>query len=213
VDFGSPLDWWSRSGGKKRSDSSTWAGATRPAPPSTTSRSCPSVTTAPASTSTSALPAPRILRLSKGFSVPPPPQWYGLLTDITYTWRVRTSSASSFVALDDASWSPFAERRFKTPAVSSATITAVSPAGGSTVSSRTRTLQWADPRLLLPPRPTATPCPPPSPWSRAPRTSGWSARGCRVMGRRSGGRRCSGSVRGRRALTRIPAAFITYKLY
>ena len=50
------------------------------------------------------------------------------------------------MALDDASWTPFAERRFKTPAVSSATITAVSPAAGSTVSSRTPTLQWADTR-------------------------------------------------------------------
>ena len=66
--------------------------------------------------------------------------------------RVRTSSASTFVSLDDASWSRIlslskgAERRFKTPAVSSGTISAVSPAAGSTVGSRTSVLQWADSR-------------------------------------------------------------------
>jgi len=53
------------------------------------------------------------------------------------------------VSLDDASWSPFAERGFKTPAVSSATISVVSPVAGSSVSTRTPTLQWADSRSDL----------------------------------------------------------------
>ena len=37
------------------------------------------------------------------FPIPAPPQWYGLLPDITYTWQVRVSDASTFIALDDPS--------------------------------------------------------------------------------------------------------------
>ena len=114
--------------------------------------------------------------------MPAPPQWYGLLPDITYTWRVRTSGATTFVGLDDPSWSPFAERRFRTPAVSSATISAVSPAAGSTVSSRTPVLQWADSRndvsYYHPPNsyavPAAFPLEPGTPyfWRVRPRVQG-----------------------------------------
>ncbi len=82
------------------------------------------------------------------FQIPPPPSWYGLLPDMTYTWRLRVSDASTFVSLEDASWSPWAERTFKTPAVSSSSIVVVSPANSpnTVVTSYTPVLQWANSR-------------------------------------------------------------------
>ena len=77
------------------------------------------------------------------FTLPPPPAWYGMLPDMTYTWKVRVSDAASFVALDDASWGPWAQRTFRTPTVSSSTISAVSPPNNSNVSTLTPTLQWS----------------------------------------------------------------------
>ena len=80
------------------------------------------------------------------FQVPPPPEWYGLLPDMTYTWRVRVSDAASFVELDDPSWSDWAEQMFRSPAVASMTISAVAPANGASVTTLTPTLQWANSR-------------------------------------------------------------------
>lgn len=80
------------------------------------------------------------------FAIPPPPQWYGLLPDITYMWRVRTSDSGTAVGPEDSSWGPWAERGFRTPAVASSTLTPVAPANGGTVSGRTPTLQWANSR-------------------------------------------------------------------
>ncbi len=81
-----------------------------------------------------------------GFQVPPPPRWYGLLPDMTYTWRVRVSGSTAFVGLDDPSWSPWAERTFRTPAVGSDTISAVAPLQGATGAPATPTLQWSNTR-------------------------------------------------------------------
>lgn len=46
-----------------------------------------------------------------GRIVPPPPQWYGLLPDMTYTWKVRTSGVAEPIAdkdgriiIDDPRW-------------------------------------------------------------------------------------------------------------
>ena len=80
------------------------------------------------------------------FAVPPPPNWYGLLPDITYTWRVRVSNAPTFVDLADPSWGPWAERRFRTPVVTSATIGLISPQEGATVTTLTPVLQWTNSR-------------------------------------------------------------------
>lgn len=82
----------------------------------------------------------------KSFFVPAPPDWYGLLPDMTYTWRVRTSRATTFVGLQDSSWSGWAEGRFRTPAVTSATLAPVSPANGATAPTLTPNLQWSDSR-------------------------------------------------------------------
>lgn len=80
------------------------------------------------------------------FSIPAPPSWYGLLPDMSYTWRVRVSDANSFVALTDESWSGWSERRFRTPSVSSATISLVTPPSGGTVTTLTPVLQWSNSR-------------------------------------------------------------------
>lgn len=80
------------------------------------------------------------------FQIPPPPQWYGLLPDMGYTWRVRASNAGTFVDLSDPSWSSWAQRTFRTPAVSSATISVVSPPNNGSAVTITPTLQWANSR-------------------------------------------------------------------
>ncbi|MSQ26665.1 MAG: hypothetical protein EXR51_00785 [Dehalococcoidia bacterium] len=80
------------------------------------------------------------------FTVPAPPNWYGLLPDMTYTWRVRVSNAPTFVTLADPSWSGFAQRRFRTPIVAAATISPVAPGNGAAVATLTPTLQWANSR-------------------------------------------------------------------
>lgn len=76
------------------------------------------------------------------FVIPPPPQWYGLLPDMTYTWRIRVSDATTFVDVNDPSWSPWAARRFRTPSVSSAATRPVSPSNGWAMSTLTPVLAW-----------------------------------------------------------------------
>ncbi len=76
------------------------------------------------------------------FSIPPPPQWYGLLPDMTYTWRIRVSNANTFVNVNDPSWSLWAERRFRTPSVPSAATKPFAPSSGWAVSSLTPVLKW-----------------------------------------------------------------------
>lgn len=83
---------------------------------------------------------------AESFPIPAPPQWFGLLPDMTYTWRVRVSNASTFADLGDSSWSEWATRTFRTPQVSSDTISRVSPVQGETVTTRTPMLQWANSR-------------------------------------------------------------------
>ena len=77
------------------------------------------------------------------FSIPPPPQWYGLLPDMGYTWMVRVTDASVSVGVGDPSWGPWSEAAsFHTPKVSSGAISEVAPAEGTTVDTLTPTLQW-----------------------------------------------------------------------
>ncbi|MBM2826346.1 MAG: hypothetical protein HW403_410, partial [Dehalococcoidia bacterium] len=77
--------------------------------------------------------------------IPPPPRWYGLLPDMTYTWRVRVSAASTFVALEDDSWSPWSpERSFRTPIRTSASISLMSPGDGAVVSTTYTDLRWGN---------------------------------------------------------------------
>lgn len=69
---------------------------------------------------------------------------YVMLPGITYSWRVRTTTAT--VGIDESSplWGPWsAQSTFKTRSASSTGITAVAPAEGATVGGLTPTLQWA----------------------------------------------------------------------
>ena len=87
--------------------------------------------------------------VESSFQIPPPPQWYGLLPDITYTWRIRVSDAPTFVALTDPSWSAWAEWRFRTPAVTSSTLASASPVSEATVANLTPVIAWTDSRSDL----------------------------------------------------------------
>jgi len=80
-----------------------------------------------------------------GFTIPAPPQWYGMLPGMTYTWQMRSSTATVSIDADNASWSGWSPpARFKTPPPSSTTISPVQPSDGSTVSSRTPTVVWSN---------------------------------------------------------------------
>lgn len=84
--------------------------------------------------------------VSNTFTLPPPPQWYGLLPDVTYTWRVRVSDSPAFADLADRSWSPWAGGAFRTPAVYADTLSPLSPMVDEMVTTRTPTLLWANTR-------------------------------------------------------------------
>lgn len=81
-----------------------------------------------------------------GFAVPAPPAWYGLLPDMTYSWRVRISTALLEPALGSSAWGPWVQTNFRTPAIAASVVTGVSPAEGSTVASRTPAVAWASSR-------------------------------------------------------------------
>lgn len=79
------------------------------------------------------------------FQLPPPPNWYGLLPDMSYTWRVQSSDATVSVGTNDPSWSDWSPQwTFRTPAVSAGTISPVEPGGEIQVGSLTPTLIWSD---------------------------------------------------------------------
>ncbi|MBI2885675.1 MAG: hypothetical protein HYY02_00550 [Chloroflexi bacterium] len=79
------------------------------------------------------------------FAIPAPPSWYGLLPDMSYTWRVRATDAIVSVSETDSGWGPWTEARsFRTPTVSSGTVSLDSPAGGALATSLTPTLTWSN---------------------------------------------------------------------
>lgn len=75
------------------------------------------------------------------FTLPPPPSWYGLLPDMGYTWRVRSSAASNAAAPSDPSWGAWAGAAFRTPKIGN-DARPLNPADGGTAPS-TFDLQWA----------------------------------------------------------------------
>ncbi len=79
------------------------------------------------------------------FTVPPPPDWYGLLPDMSYHWRLRAGAETTGMVETDDRWSPWSTAfRFRTPAAVSGTITLTSPVSGAQVASRTPTLTWTN---------------------------------------------------------------------
>ena len=67
---------------------------------------------------------------------------YVLLPDMTYLWRVRTSTVTTNPT--EADWSAWAASSFKTPPASSSTITRVAPPFFGEVRTLTPTLTWAN---------------------------------------------------------------------
>ena len=67
---------------------------------------------------------------------------YVMLPDMTYLWRVRTTTVTTNPTEDD--WSAWAVSSFKTPPASSSTITPVAPQAFGEVSTLTPTLTWAN---------------------------------------------------------------------
>lgn len=80
------------------------------------------------------------------FDIPSPPNWYGLLPGMSYTYQVRVSNAGTFVDASDPSWSAWSMATFRTPTVSSDTIGVVSPTNNATGIGQTPTLQWSNSR-------------------------------------------------------------------
>jgi len=96
-------------------------------------------------------PALNLIRnAAEHFLLPPPPQWYGLLPDMTYTWRVRATDSTTAAPETDPSWSPWSNTRsFRTPVALSSALSLASPSDNSAVASLTPTLAWrsGDPNL------------------------------------------------------------------
>ncbi len=67
---------------------------------------------------------------------------YVMLPDMTYVWRVRTTSV--LTRPTEADWSAWATSNFRTPPTSSSTISRVAPEMFGQVTTRTPTLTWAN---------------------------------------------------------------------
>jgi len=67
---------------------------------------------------------------------------YVMLPGMSYTWRVRTTQATTAVEENDPSWGPWSSRNFMTAPPSSAGVRVVSPATGGRVESLTPVLTW-----------------------------------------------------------------------
>jgi len=81
-----------------------------------------------------------------GLTLPAPPQWYGMLPDMGYTWRVRTSNAPGSLALDHPSWSGWAQATFRTPKASTAGVALTAPAPSALGVAQPAVLQWSGPQ-------------------------------------------------------------------
>ena len=84
-----------------------------------------------------------ILGDATSFALPSPPGWYGLLPDLGYTWRVRTTASTTFAPEDDPTWGSWSqEQTFRTPVRDSSRLTLVTPTDGATVDLAPQVLQW-----------------------------------------------------------------------
>ncbi len=79
------------------------------------------------------------------FAIPAPPKWYGLLPGMGYTWRVRVADTLETLGGADGRWGPWPQSwAFRTPVVSSATITLAGPTDGALAPGLRPTLTWAN---------------------------------------------------------------------
>jgi len=85
-----------------------------------------------------------ILNATSSFIVPAPLDWYGLLPDMTYDWKVRATDATTAVGEADASWGPWSTTTaFRTPKVDISSVSLYAPVGGQEVNSAQPVLTWA----------------------------------------------------------------------
>lgn len=85
-----------------------------------------------------------IVAATQSFGIPAPPDWYGLLPGMGYTWRVRTTTKATFAPESDVSWGPWSDTSsFRTPAPNPSVVSLVSPADGTTVASLTPAVRWS----------------------------------------------------------------------
>ncbi len=67
------------------------------------------------------------------FRVPAPPEWYGLLPDMTYRWRLQASEATTSITLTDPSWGPWSPTfSFQTPRTRIQDLSPLTPNNGAT---------------------------------------------------------------------------------
>ena len=80
------------------------------------------------------------------FEIPPPPIWYGLLPDMTYSWRVRATDQPLAVEESDPSWSPWSDTStFRTPRSHGAGAVPLAPVDATQgLSAAGVTVQWGN---------------------------------------------------------------------
>jgi len=88
-----------------------------------------------------------IRNVEQQFRIPSPPEWFGLLPDMTYSWRIRVTDKPITAFETDTGWGNWSETwTFRTPRVSSEEIQEVFPASGSSGSpTEGLALQWRHP--------------------------------------------------------------------
>ncbi len=77
------------------------------------------------------------------FEIPAPPDWYGMLPDMTYTWKMRGSEATTPIDASNLSWGPWTEPgfTFRTPKSLSTDVFPLTPPNGTSTNT-TPTLVW-----------------------------------------------------------------------
>ena len=79
------------------------------------------------------------------FPIPAPPVWFGLLPDMTYAGRVRTSPLADDGGDAGDAWSAWTEARtFRTPTATTSSITLQAPSSAGATGSLTPVLEWRD---------------------------------------------------------------------
>lgn len=92
-----------------------------------------------------------IRNVEQQFLIPSPPGWYGLLPDMTYSWRLRGHDKASQAFESDTGWGTWSDTwTFRTPRVTSEGIQEIFPAMGTTgMSTSGVALQWQQPQTAV----------------------------------------------------------------